>query len=57
MTDKRAQLIEEGIKLAYSSLDSHLLFTHSKAKDGSKKFHKDCIKEYARLITILSQLY
>lgn len=59
---KRAMLVDEGIQLVWESLESHLKFTHQESllnkKNGeTAKFHKKCVKEYARLIQILSELY
>lgn len=54
---QRARLIEQGIALAYDSLQSHLPYTHQKHVDGSMKFHRKCIEEYAEIISILSKLY
>lgn len=59
---KRARMIEEAIRLSYSSLESHLKWTHSKLgkhrdDDETNQFHVNCVKEYARTIYILSRLY
>jgi hypothetical protein len=57
--DERAKKIEEIIKIVYDSLDSHLPYTHQ-SDDGvkaSKKFHKKCVEEYARIIKLLSEIY
>ena len=60
---KRAKKIDEAIRLAWSSLESHLLWTHkplskqSKKEGETHKFHKKCVNEYARSIKILSELY
>lgn len=53
---KRAKTIEEAIRLVWDSLESHLKWTHTESTDGVR-FHKTCIKEYARLIELLSELY
>lgn len=59
--DKRAKLIEEGIKLAYDSLQSHLPYTHgaeeTMLRDETNLFHSKCVKDYSRLIAILTELY
>ena len=54
---ERAKLIDEAIRLALDSLESHLQYTHSKAKDGSMEFHRACVREYAQIILNLSKLY
>jgi len=53
---KRAKLIEKAIRLTWSSLESHLRYTHVKSSEGDK-FHRKCIREYAELIDAISQLY
>ena len=53
---KRAQKIEEAIRLVWDSLQSHLEWTHKHSTDG-EKFHKQTVKEYAILIKLLSELY
>jgi hypothetical protein len=55
-SDARAKIIERAIRLAFSSLESHLYWTHKKTTEG-KTFHKTAAKEYAEIISILSQLY
>ena len=52
----RERKIEEAIKLTYDSLLSHLRYTYIATSEGVK-FHKDCVKEYATTIKILSELY
>ncbi len=51
----REKEIERAIRLTYSSLESHLHWTHAKSSEG-KTFHKKCIREYSELIFILSKL-
>lgn len=55
--DVRAQLVERGIKLAFSSLESHLPYSYGKIKPSEKLFHKKCVIEYSESILILSHLY
>ncbi len=55
-SDTRAKLIEQAVKLIWSSLASHLSWTYTKHPD-SKRFHKKCVKEYADLIKIITELY
>jgi hypothetical protein len=58
--DRRAKLIEEAMKIVWSSLDSHLPYTHKKytnANGEHRGFHKKCVKEYVRLMEILKEFY
>ena len=63
---KRARLIEDAMKLTWDSLSSHLEWTYGSKKEikrvvknngGSPSFHVKAIKEYSRIIQILSKLY
>lgn len=54
--NERARAIEEAIRLAWSSLDSHLPWCHSESEEG-EAFHRQCVKEYAHLIGLLSSMY
>ena len=54
--DERAKLVEEAVRLAWDSLQSHLEWTHKQSVEG-RVFHKKTAAEYARIITILLQLY
>ncbi len=56
MTKLRAKEVERAMRLVWSSLESHLIFTHRKSTEGIK-FHKKCVREYAELLDILSKLY
>ena len=53
---ERARKVERAIRLAYDSLQSHLQWTHKRSKEGTN-FHKRCVKEYAEIIKLLSELY
>ena len=53
---KRERKIDKAIRLTYDSLQSHLRYTYIKTTEGNK-FHKNCVKEYAEIIKILSDLY
>lgn len=53
---KREKKIDKAIRLTYDSLQSHLRYTYIKTSEGAK-FHKNCVKEYAIIIQILSELY
>lgn len=55
MKKTREELIERAIRLTYSSLESHLRYTHKKSAEG-KTFHKKCVKEYGEQINILAEL-
>lgn len=52
-------MIEKAIRIVWASLDTHLPATRGKIiKDvGGHAFHKKCVKEYADVIKILSELY
>ena len=50
----RAKLIERAIRLAWSSLESHLPYTY---KGKEQAFDRKCVAEYAEIIQILTQLY
>jgi len=62
---EKAQKIERAIRITYDSLQSHLDGTHTATSTskkyiqeiGSLDFHKKCVKEYADVIQILSELY
>lgn len=61
----RAKKIERAIVLTWDSLVSHLEGTHTISSTGKKyvsevgdqKFHRRCVKDYAEVIKILSDLY
>jgi len=57
--NRRAKDIEKGLRLAWSSLESHLYYTHSgkTPRNENKAFHKKCVKEYSEIIRILTSLY
>lgn len=58
---KRAKAIDEAMRLVYDSLQSHLPFTHatpdSLMPGETAEFHKKCVKEYSRVLDLLSKLY
>lgn len=57
MTKKeRAKLVERAIRLTWSSLESHLRYTHEPHKD-TDTFHKKCVMEYSETISILAKLF
>ena len=59
----RAKEVEKAIELVYESLISHLPYTYGKIEGFAKKrgeshkFHQQCVKEYAEVISIISKLY
>lgn len=55
----RARKIDRAIRLAISSLKSHLYYTHDGelARGEDYDFHKKCVKEYCELIKLLGDLY
>ena len=55
----RAKSVEKSIRLAWSSLESHLSYTYTKKLRApeTNHFHKTCVKEYAEIIKHLSSLY
>ena len=56
MENEKAKKIDRAIRLTWESLESHLHWTHKKSSEGLK-FHRKCIKDYAEIIKILSELY
>ena len=56
-TKNRAKTIDEMMRLIWSSLESHLEWTHEHGKDGDMKFHKKCVKEYVKMMKLTSDLY
>jgi hypothetical protein len=54
--DERAKNVDTAIKQIWDSLESHLDCTHQDTPEG-RKFHKQCIKDYAKLLIILTKLY
>lgn len=54
--DDRAKKIDTLIRMVWSSLESHLEWTHTDCEEG-KDFHKKCIKEYSEIVKLLSELY
>lgn len=57
----RAKLCAKAIRLAWSSLESHLdasikIDKKEKMYVGDEKFHKKCVQEYAEIIQILAKL-
>jgi hypothetical protein len=46
---EKEENVENIIRQAWSSLESHLPYTHKKSSEG-KKFHKKCVEEYLDII-------
>ena len=61
--DMKDKLVSEAIDLITGSLTSHLEYTYKKMTILEKKrgetneFHKECVKDYSKIISILVQLY
>ena len=53
---RRAKIVAKIIRQAWSSLDSHLKYTHSHTSEG-QQFHKNCVREYVEIIKDASELY
>lgn len=58
--DRRPKVIGKAIELVWQSLESHLITPYYKSKKYSiddKKFHQQCVRDYAELIKLISELY
>lgn len=59
--NEKAKIIGKAIGMIYGSLESHLLTPYyGKRKDlfeKDNKFHQQCVREYAEIIYLISQLY
>lgn len=57
---ERRKIVCKLIRDVYSSLDTHLDPTHEDLKRcagcGSKAFHAECVRDYARMLLDLSKL-
>ena len=57
----RAKKIDESIRIAWDSLESHLQYTHGEEetmlRDETHAFHKKCVVSYATLLKNLTELY
>lgn len=60
IVNKKKKIVVRVIRQIWESLDSHLDATHENTARcktcGSKKFHAQCVEEYAGLIHDLSKL-
>ena len=54
---QRAKTIDKAIRLTWESLESHLHWTSHKDTGVKKKFHKQCVKDYAKTIKLIAKLY
>lgn len=60
---ERAKEIDRAIRLTWESLQSHLKYCYEEIDKGHKKqgetneFHKQCVRDYAETLLILSKLY
>lgn len=61
---KRNQKLDRIIRLAWASLETHLLDEDDLPKKkccrsivGEEKFHRDVIKDYATIIKLAAELY
>lgn len=50
---ERARAVEDGIQMVWDSLVTHL----GEYKGRDAKFHKECVRGYAKAILWFSQLY
>ncbi len=56
----RDQKVDKIIRLAFSSLESHLKALEKPSpieKNEGRAFHRECVREYAEIITMASNLY
>ncbi len=54
---QRAKAVDKAIRLTWESLESHLHWTRHKDKQTGSGFHKNCVKDYAKTIKLISKLY
>ena len=59
MEKERPKKIAKAMNIVWASLESHLLIPYidKKYSDKDIKFHQQCVREYAELIKLLSELY
>lgn len=48
--------VEQIIRQAWSSLESHLQYTHKRTSEG-QKFHKKCVEEYLDIMNNAVKLW
>jgi hypothetical protein len=56
---QRSKAVEKIIRNAWDSLESHLEYTHDGqlVRREDRKFHKECVKQYAEIILNAVKLY
>ena len=58
---RKDKIIEEIITLTWTSLETHLSGCYEPktglGKYETNQFHRDCVKDYARTIYLVSKLY
>lgn len=56
---KRAKVIRKLMRGVWDSLDSHLPYAYAKNMEApnTNKFNQDCVKEYSKMLVLLSTLY
>lgn len=54
---ERAKKIDRALRLVWWSMESHLHWTHHYSKTLDQRWEKKCVRDYAELIKILSELY
>lgn len=58
--DTRSKIVGKAIEMVWQSLESHLItpyYSNKKYTKEDKKFHQQCVRDYAELIKLISQLY
>ena len=52
----RLEEIDTAMRLTMSSLESHIYYTHDGQliRGETHQFHKDCVKEYAKILLALA---
>lgn len=60
--DQRAEKVDQIIRISFDSLKTHLPYSHTitnKQKQfmGSTSFHRTCVKDYAKIIMLATELY
>lgn len=53
--DRRAQLVDKGLRLAWESCESHFYWMHHKSREG-KAWHKKAVKDYIEMMMIYREL-
>jgi hypothetical protein len=53
--EEHARVVEQAMRLVWSSLESHFSGSHQKTPEGML-FHRKTIKEYVELLALISRL-